>query len=190
MKQTLIIFFLILISCKNEEKTQNDEQTEANKTSEIVIDQSVTTMWNSYIAQNPEFKNTELPEFDFFHNNKEDAKRLAELTANKKKQASSGLLSLYKQYNLDLPKVGSKQIITDFDGKAYAIIENKSIDTIPFNQISKEYAQLDMGTDSEPLKKWKKAHWDFFKNFLAEIEKEPTEDMKIVCVRFETVWPK
>lgn len=97
---------------------------------------------------------------------------------------------MYKQYNVDLPKVGTKQIITDFDGKAQAIIENKSVDTIPFNKISKDYAELDMGTDSEPLKKWKKAHWDFFESFLKESGEKPTEEMLIVCVRFETIWTK
>lgn len=89
---------------------------------------------------------------------------------------------------MDLPKVGTKQIITDFDGKARAIIQNTSVDTIPFNKISKEYAELDMGTDIEPLEKWKKAHWDFFENFLKESGEKPTEEMLIVCVRFEPIW--
>ncbi len=47
-----------------------------------------------------------------------------------------------------------------------------------------------MGTDIEPLKKWKKAHWDFFENFLKESDEKPTEEMLIVCVRFEKIWPK
>nr|WP_299779746.1 hypothetical protein [uncultured Formosa sp.] len=40
-------------------------------------------------------------------------------------------------------------------------METMKVDTIPFNLISIEYTQLDMGTDIEPLQKWKKAHWDF-----------------------------
>jgi uncharacterized protein YhfF len=83
-----------------------------------------------------------------------------------------------------------KQIVTDFDGKAKAIIENISVDTIPFNKISKDYAELDMGTTIEPLEKWKKAHWDFFESFLEESGAQPTEEMLIVCVRFETIWPE
>lgn len=47
-----------------------------------------------------------------------------------------------------------------------------------------------MGTAIKPLKKWKKAHWDFFENFLKESETKPTEEMLIVCVEFKTIWPE
>lgn len=194
MKHITIALILILVSCKNgsktETKTETDTITEIETISETEndIDKTVYEMWNKYIESNPEFKNEEMPESDFFHNNREDANRLAELTLNGKKKASSGLYSLYKQYNVDIPKVGTRQIITDFDGKAKAIIENRSVDTIPFHIISEDYAELDMGTDIEPLKKWKKAHWDFFENVMEESGQKPTEEMLIVCVIFETIW--
>ena len=194
MKYLTLVLLLVFISCKNETKIkiENETGTPTETVSEIenAIDKSVYEMWNSYIESNPEYKDEEIPESDFFHNNKKDANRLAELTLNGKKKASSGLYSLYKQYGVDLPKVGTKQIITDFDGKAQAIIETKSVDTIPFNKISTEYAKLDMGTDIEPLEKWKKAHWDFFESFLKESEEKPTKEMLIVCERFELIWKK
>ena len=194
MRHLTIFLLLIFISCKNETKTKiNTEtktETETVTETENGIAKSVAEMWNNYTNSNPEFKNEEIPDSEFFHDNREDANRLAKLTLNGKKKASSGLLSLYKQFNVDLPKVGTKQIITDFDGKAVAIIENTSVDTIPFNKISKDYAALDMGTDIEPLEKWKKAHWDFFEIFLEESGEEPTEEMLMVCVRFKTIWPQ
>ena len=190
MKYLTLILFLIFLGCKNEEKTKTETRVETTTVMEANngIDKSVSEMWNNFTASNPEFKDEEIPESDFFHNNREDANRLAELTLKGKKKASSGLYSLYKQYEVDLPKVGTKQIITDFDGKALVIIENRSVDTIPFNKISEEYAKLDMGTNIEPLEKWKKAHWDFFESFLKESGEKPTEEMMIVCVRFDTIW--
>tara|TARA_R110000868_G_scaffold380402_1_gene646390 strand:+ start:75 stop:659 length:585 start_codon:yes stop_codon:yes gene_type:complete len=192
MKYLVLILFLIFIGCKNELKTKIETQVETTteRESENEIDKSVSEMWNKFIEFNPKFKDDEIPESDFFHNNREDANRLAELALNGKKKASSGLYSLYKQYEVDLPKVGMKQIITDFDGKAQVIIENTSVDTIPFNKISAEYAELDMGTNNEPLEKWKKAHWNFFESFLNERGEKPTEEMLIVCVRFDTIWTK
>ena len=190
MRILTIFLLLIFISCKNEPKSGNETVAESETQTGNEIDKSVNEMWSDFTKSNPESKNEEIPQSDFFHNNKKDANRLAELTVNGKKKASSGLYSLYKQYNIDLPKVGNKQIITDFDGKARAIIETKSVDTIPFNEISKEYAELDMGTNIEPLKKWKKAHWEFFENFMKESGEKPTEDMLIVCERFETIWTK
>lgn len=192
MNYLTIILLLIFISCKSGAKKETDIKTEIEMKSESEtegdMDKTVYEMWNNYIESNPEFKTQEIPESDFFHNNREDANRLAELTLNGKKKATSSLFSLYEQYDIDLPKVGTKQIVTDFDGKAKAIIENKSVDTIPFNKISEYYAELDMGTNIEPLKKWKKAHWDFFEGFLKESGKKPTEEMLMVCVTFETIW--
>ena len=178
MKHLTIILFLILMSCKIETKTDNG------------IDKSVYKMWNNFTESNPEFKKDELPESTYFHNNEADANRLAELILNGKKKAGSGLYVWYEEANADLPKTGTKLIVTDFDGKARAIIETKKVDTIPFNKISTDYAELDMGTKFEPLKKWKKAHWDFFANAMEQNGKKPTEEMLIVCEWFETIWPE
>ncbi|TMM59219.1 ASCH domain-containing protein [Maribacter algarum] len=180
MKHIFIILFLILASCKSEPKT---EVKTGNG-----IDQSVSELWESYTSSNPELKTEKIPEAWFFHNNREDANRLAALVVKGKKKASSGLYAWYKEANADLPKVGTKHIITDFDGKAQAIIEIKKVDTIPFNKISEAFAEMDMGTNIKPLKKWKKAHWDFFSSALQESGEKPTEEMLIVCESFETIW--
>ncbi len=178
MKHLTLILVLIFTSCKNETKTENG------------IDPSVSKLWESYTASNPAFKKDKLPEASYFHNNREDANRLAQLILNGKKQAGSNLYFFYEQANADLPKIGTKNIVTDFDGKAIAIIETKQVDTIPFNKISEDYAAMDMGTTIEPLEKWKKAHWAFFAPAIEENGGQPTEEMLIVCERFETIWPK
>lgn len=178
MRYITIILILFVISCKSEIKTENG------------TDKTVYEMWNSFTKSNPEFKKDKLPESWHFHNNEEDANRLAKLTLSGKKKAGSGLYAWYEEANADLPKIGTKHIITDFDGKAQAIIEIIKVDTIPFNQISKDYAEIDMGTNIEPLKKWKKAHWEFFANAMEENGEKPTEEMLIVCERFEIIWPE
>jgi len=180
MRHIALLLLLTLISCKSE--TKNEVNTENR------IDKSVYEMWDNFTKLNPEFKKDELPESWYFHNNEKDANRLAELTLNGKKKAASNLYFWYEEANADLPKIGTKHIITDFDGKAQAIIEIKKVDTIPFNQITKEYASMDMGTQIEPLNKWKKAHWAFFANAMEENGAEPTAEMLIVCEWFETIW--
>lgn len=178
MRQVTFIRFLIFISCKSETKIENE------------IDQTVNEMWNDFTDSNPKFNNDELPDSFYFHNNEEDANRLAELIVTGKKKAGSNLYFWYEEANAELPEIGTKSIVTDFDGKARAIIEIKKVDTIPFNQISKEYAAMDMGTNIEPLKKWKKAHWNFFANAMEQSGEKPTEEMLIVCEWFETIWPE
>ena len=178
MKQIAFILVLLSIGCKSETKTKNG------------IDPSIIDLWDSYTASNPEFKNDELPDASYFHNNREDANRLAQLILERKKQAGSNLYFFYEQANADLPKIGTKNIVTDFDEKAVAIIATTQVDTIPFNEISESYAVMDMGTTNQPIEKWKKAHWAFFAPVIKENGGHPTEDMLIVCEQFRTIWPK
>lgn len=183
MKHLSIFLILIFISCKNDAKKE--------LATENGIDASVYEMWKDYTESNPESIKEELPESWFFHDNKEDADRLAALTVNGKKSATtSGLYKWYVEAKAALPKIGTNHIITDFDGKAQAIIEITKVDTVPFNQITESLAELDMGTDIEPLDKWRKAHWDFFESVMKENGEEPTEDMLIVFEKFKTVWTK
>jgi len=177
MRYLTIVLLLILTSCKNQPKTEPKEENKAETKTETEngIDKSVYEMWNNFTDSNPEFKKDKLPDSNPFHNNEYDANRLADLIVNGKKKASSNLYFWYQEANADLSKIGTKTIVTDFKGKAKAIIEIKKVDTIPFNQIHKEYAALDMGTDIEPLKKWKKAHWNFFESALKQSDRKPTE---------------
>ncbi|SIQ28836.1 ASCH domain-containing protein [Maribacter ulvicola] len=181
MRYLSILLILIFISCQNEPKkevvTEND------------IDTSVYEIWDGYIKSNPDIKNKDLPESWFFHDNKADADRLAELTVRgKKKGTTSGLYKWYIEAEADLPHVGTNHIITDFEGKAKAIIKITNVDTIPFNQMTESLAILDMGVDDDPLQKWRKAHWNFFKRVMTENGEEPSEEMLVVFERFETVW--
>lgn len=193
MRRISFFLLLILVGCKRETKNNNEtgteEPTETTAPTEIEIDPSVAGMWNDFTEAHPEYQNEGIPESDFFHDNEADAQRLAELTLMGKKSAWSGLYRLYQLYQVDLPTVGTKQIVTDFKGKAKAIIENVRVDTLPFHKISREYAEMDMGTDVEALEKWKKAHWAFFENFLKESGDQPTEEMLIVTVEFKKIWP-
>ena len=182
MKNLPFSILLLLASCKTDPKTGNPAETEINP--------SVYKMWDDFIQVNPQFKDKEIPESWFFHNNQKDADRLATLVVNGKKKASSGLYKWYKDAGADLPKVGTKHIITKFDGTAKAIIETVQVDTVPFNQISAAYAVLDIGTDVDPLLQWKTAHEAFFKSSLEGNDKKFAEDMLVVCETFTTIWPK
>ena len=173
MRIITTILFLFLIGCKSEKP-----------------DKSVHDIWDSYTGANSKSGNIEMPDYWHFHNNREDANRLAGLIVTGKKKAMSEPYYWYESDDTEMDEIGAKHIIIDFDGKAQAIIEIKRIDTIPFNQISKDFAALDMGTDIEPLKKWKKAHWDFFLTAMKQDGKKPTEEMLIVCEWFETIWTK
>lgn len=180
MQKMIWIFSLTLLAACQSQKKSNPGHKEG----------TAAKMWADFTDSHPEFKDEEMPEAWYFHDNKRDANRLAALTVAGRKQASSGLYTWYREANADLPKVGTKHIVTDFEGRAQCLISVTKVDTIPFFKISKAYAAMDMGTEQEPLKKWKDAHWKFFKSALSESGKEPTEDMLVVCEQFQTIWPE
>ncbi|UWX55245.1 ASCH domain-containing protein [Maribacter litopenaei] len=182
MKQLPTLCLLIFFSCKPTPKTE--------ATSDAEIDPTVYEIWEDFTQVNLAFKDEEMPESWFFHDNQKDADRLAKLVIDGKKRASSGLYKWYEDAGADLPKVGTKHIITNFNGTAQAIIEIVQVDTVPFSEISVAYASLDMGTDVDPLVKWKTAHEAFFKSTLEENGQKFDEDMLVVCETFTTIWPK
>ncbi len=185
MKSKIIalIVFGFTISCKPKPKKEVTEESR--------IEDSVSQMWEDFTASNPQFKNHEIPESWFFHDNKADADRLANLTLNGKKTAmTSGLYVWYEEAGAELPSIGTKHIVTNFEGGAQAIIEITQVDTIPFNQLPKEYAAMDMGTNEEPLEKWRMAHWEFFTKIMEENGEKPTDEMLIVFEQFKTIWPE
>ena len=188
MKIAITLLFLISISCKNEAPSPKITASLQELQTQQHIDSSVSAMWRNFKQAHPEYANEPLPNADFFHDNKEDADRLAALTVLGKKQASSSLYFLYEKYGVDLPQAGNLQIITDFEGKAQAIIRSKTVGTVAYNAIPKAYAILDMGTALHPLEQWKKAHQAFFESYTKESGVKTIDNMLIVCETFETIW--
>lgn len=190
MKIAIILLLLISIGCKNEASSPKVMASLQEEQTQQHIDSSVSAMWRDFKQAHPEYANEPQPNADFFHDNKEDADRLAALTVLGKKQASSSLYFLYEKYGVDLPQAGNLQIITDFEGKAQAIIKTKTVDTVAYNDISEAYAILDMGTAFNALEQWKKAHQAFFESYTKESGVKTIDSMLIVCETFETIWTK
>lgn len=182
MKNLTFIVILLFLSCKPTPKTEVASETE--------IDPSVYKMWEDFTQANTAFKDNEMPESMYFHDNQKDADRLAALVVEGKKTASSGLYAWYQEACADLPAVGTQNIITNYDGTAHVIIETVQVDTVPFNQISAAYAAMDMGTKVDALAQWKKAHRVFFQYALEESDQRFSEDMLVVCEIFKIVWPQ
>lgn len=87
----------------------------------------------------------------------------------------------------DVPKIGDLSIITDFDGVAKCIIENKNVTVKTFSDVTKEFAFRE-GEGDKSLNYWRKVHIEFFTRELKEVNKEFTEDMKVVCEEFEVIF--
>jgi len=82
---------------------------------------------------------------------------------------------------------GTLAAIIDGSGNARCIIETLSVTPTPFNQVDEQFA-YDEGEGDRTLEWWRKAHWDFFSRTLPRIGKQPSEDMILLCERFQVIY--
>lgn len=150
--------------------------------------ESVKKMWGNYLAtigENPESTNKKYSAWHFC-NNEQDANELADLVLKGTKKATA---SLYLSYSNDdeLPKEEDLSIIINWDGIAQGIIRTTNIEIVPYKDVTEEFAATE-GEGDKSLEYWRRAHWSFFTEEMKEIGKEPTEDMLVVCEKFEVVY--
>lgn len=153
------------------------------------VDSSVVELWKVFQEKFPKYKRKELPLSFYFCDNKKDADECAELVVEGIKQATATSLWWFEKNNEPLPKVGDVYIVTDWEGKAKAVIETTKIDPTPYNEITKEFAFIE-GEGDRSLEYWKRVHEAYYKRELAPYNEEFREDMIIICEHFKTLYVK
>jgi len=148
---------------------------------------TVVELWDSFVNQNPEYKDHELGEWFHFCDNEKDAKVCAQLAQDGIKQASSTSLWWFEKNKADLPEVGNIYVVTDWYKIAKAIVEVVKVEQVPFNKITEEYAAME-GEGDKSLTYWNETHWEYYNKEMEEFNEKPAEDMLIVCEQFKTIF--
>ncbi|MGP4107633.1 ASCH domain-containing protein [Virgibacillus sp. L01] len=145
-------------------------------------------MWNNYLQTidegSREHKSyTAWP----FGSGPEMAKELADLVKSGEKIATCSLHLLYEIDNEPLPKVGDFNVITDWEGNAEALTETIGVKVLPFKEVDATFAFKE-GEGDKSLFYWRNVHIDFFMNELADLNREFSEEMLVVCEEFKVVY--
>lgn len=122
----------------------------------------------------------------FFDLTKESASHLLELVLSGKKKATASSFHAYQIENEELPKIGEYSIVTDFDGKPYAVIQTKLVTILPFNEMTYEICMRE-GED-ENLLSWQNNHIHFFTEEGKLLGYTFDEHMLVVFEDFEVVY--
>ena len=137
------------------------------------------------------FKHAGLPQRKIsswhFCDNEVDANECANLVLNNIKTATSPSLWWYQAKNEPIPKIGDLNIITNWAGEAQCIIETINVSIIPFNKITKAYAELE-GEGDKSLAYWQRVHWSYYHRELEDTLFTPNENMPIVCETFKVIF--
>lgn len=112
------------------------------------------------------------------------ANTLAQLVCAGRKRASSGLLDEYEEEGEALPAVGDYAVVLDAGGTAQCVIRTTAVSIVRFADVDASFA-FEEGEGDRTLAAWRVAHRAFFLGVGRTLE----DDSKMVCERFEKVWP-
>jgi len=132
--------------------------------------------WNS--AKQPSLVATE--QFGFAPD------ELAQLIIQGKKTATCSGYDFYEWNKEPLPIVDLYTIVLNSQDEPVAIIKTIDVQVVPMNEVSVEFAVAE-GEGDLSYEYWWNAHKEFFTKELAEYGKEFSEDMLLVCERFELI---
>lgn len=104
------------------------------------------------------------------------------------KTATASLVWGYDAEAEPYPTIGDYSVILDGTGQPLCIIQTTSLYVSPFDEVDEEQAYLE-GEGDRSLAYWRDVHWNFFSRECAQIGREPSEHMPVLCERFKLVFP-
>ncbi|WP_419960385.1 ASCH domain-containing protein [Psychrobacillus sp. BM2] len=111
---------------------------------------------------------------------------LAQLVKNGVKSATCSLHLFYELENEPLPKVDDYSIVLNSKDEPVCIIRTSDVKIMPMNEVPPNFAYAE-GEGDRSYDHWRKVHIEFFTNELKGVSREFSEDMLLVCERFELI---
>jgi len=122
-----------------------------------------------------------------FGNTPEMADELGDLVRRGIKTATAALVWSFEEDLEPYPEVGEYSVILDGQGHPMCIIQSTELVEVPFDEVDEEQAYLD-GEGDRSLAYWREVHWKFFSEECRKIDKEPDEQMLVMCEKFRLVF--
>lgn len=144
------------------------------------MNQAAQKYWNEY------WKNQNQPQSVSAWQFEADPDYLAQLVVEGTKTATCSGYTFYELENEQLPTTEDYSIILNSDNKPVAIIKTVEVTLSPMNEVTEEFVIAE-GEGDRTYKYWWEAHEKFFKKELNAIGREFSNDMILVCERFELV---
>ena len=145
---------------------------------------TIDAFWQEFLQKTGREPDTKYFECFHFDLNERSANELLALVLSGKKRATAS--SLYAFAPGEAPKPGNLSIVTDWDGNPRCVIETKTMQVIPFCEMTFDICSRE-GED-ECLETWKEGHRHFFTLDAEEMGYAFTEDMPVLFEDFEVIY--
>ena len=152
-----------------------------------MIPPNAQTLWRAFCAQRGTDRSADFYEAFHFHDNEQGALELAQLVLSGVKRGTASLVWSYEHDQKRPPWPGSLSVMTDWQGQALGIIETKTVEVVPFEAVSAEFAAIE-GEGDGSLRYWREGHWQYFSRECARIGREPSQRMPVLCECFDLVF--
>lgn len=146
----------------------------------ILMNQLAQQYWNEYWKKNEKPQTVSAWQFG------SSPDYLAQLVIDGVKTATCSGHIFYELENEPLPTTNDYSIILNSNDEPVAIIRTTEVTLTPMNEVPEEFAIAE-GEGDQTYEYWKNTHTKFFTKELNEIGREFSEDMLLVCERFELI---
>lgn len=150
---------------------------------------SAAALWADYVTTVPEAERDRLvePEVWAFGDSPELADELSVLVVQGVKTATADLVWTVEFEGRSVPQAGEYNVILDGHDAAVCIMQTTHVSIRPYDEVPPEFA-YDEGEGDRSLAYWRDAHWRYFGRRCAEMEREPTLKMPVICEHFRVVY--
>lgn len=111
---------------------------------------------------------------------------LAQLVKDGVKSATCSLHLHYELENEPLPMVNDYSIVLNSKDEPVCIIRTSDVKIMPMKEVPLDFAYAE-GEGDLSYEHWRKVHIEFFTNELKGVGRVFSEDMLLVCERFELI---
>lgn len=111
---------------------------------------------------------------------------LAQLVIDGVKTATCSAYVLYELESEPVPSEGDYSVILNSLDEPLAIIKTVEVNIMPMNKVPEEFAIAE-GEGDRTYRYWWEVHEEYFKSELKEFGLEYSEDILLVCERFQLI---
>lgn len=144
------------------------------------MNKEATAYWNNY------WEGKEQPTYVSARQFGGNPDKLAQLVIDGIKTATCSAHVLYEQENEPVPAVNDYSIILNSTNEPVAIIKTIDVQIMPMNEVPEEHAIAE-GEGDRTYHYWKTVHEEFFTEALAPMGIEFSDDILLVCERFQLI---
>jgi uncharacterized protein YhfF len=117
----------------------------------------------------------------------EMADELGDLIFRGVKTATCSALWEWEAEGKPIPRQGQITVVLNGEGHPLCIVETTEVTIRQYNEVGDEFAQAE-GEGDFSLDYWREAHRNFFSRTLPKIGREFSENMPLVCERFQVIY--